>query len=225
MVWDDGIRLPLPLPGRFQVFQGLFEQGQVRSHPHQLLLGGFRLSFDLREHGTSVGQGLLHRTYLRAQLPLLLMQLLAGQVFCPESGGGGRQLLHHLTALFLQIRLIADQSSMQFLAAALVLGEASLVLPLPRSPMLGSFVGLALRHFRCLLLGLRQCRALGPAIHDEQDEDQRPHRAEQHRQEGEGRDVQTLATASHAALPVVPRGGPNGSTPSGPTTPARAVSR
>ena len=43
-------------------------------------------------------------------------------------------------------------------------------------------------------------------IHDEQHEDERSHRAEQHRQEREGRDFQMFARSSHAAFPLGARG-------------------
>ena len=39
-------------------------------------------------------------------------------------------------------------------------------------------------------------------IHDEQHEDERTHRTEQHSQEREGRDFQLLSPSSHAAFPV-----------------------
>jgi hypothetical protein len=42
---------------------------------------------------------------------------------------------------------------------------------------------------------------MGLAIHDQQDQDQRPHRAQQHGQEGERRNLQLVPASSHAAFP------------------------
>ncbi len=48
---------------------------------------------------------------------------------------------------------------------------------------------------------------VGLAIHDQQNQDQRAHRAQQYGQEGKRRNLQLVPASSHAAFPELSRGG------------------
>jgi len=162
------------------------------------LLLGFGDGFLVRFQGLLGGD----KVFLRC---LQLIFLLQGTcLFSLQLGGGGRELVARLPNLAGHLFLLQSQEGVQLLASLFplrlaLLGQAFLV-GLLAEALLVATVRLGL-HLGEVVLGLEHGDDLGTAIQHQQQEDQRPHRAEQHRKEGEGGNLQVAPPPSHAAAP------------------------
>jgi hypothetical protein len=201
MIRHHGKRLLFALLRRFQVFEHLFHLQQIESHAPQRLARFHRLIFSLLGIGAQRPQELLFGFEPAALILCLAAKLGAGVLLVVQAGGDSLQLFTDFAHLQLQLDLFARQLFVQgvslflpFLARLLFsLLDLGLACRFVLRTLLSQLGRLALRSGLCGLVGL--------AIHDQKDQDQRPHRAQQHGQEGERRDLQLVPASSHAVFP------------------------
>jgi hypothetical protein len=194
-------RLLLALPRRFQVFEHLLHLQQIESHAPQRLIRFLRLTFVLFGAGAKCSQELLLGLEPAALVLGLAAQLRGGVLLVVQTGGDSLQFFADFSHLQLHLNLFAGQFFMQSVAFLLPLFAGLFFEPFALGLMgrfvsrtvLGQLGGFALRSGLGGLMGL--------AIHNQQDQDQRSHRAQQHGQEGERRNLQFVPASSHAAFP------------------------
>lgn len=187
LVGHQGIGLPLALTGRFQIGQGAFELGQGGGQPRQLCPRSLAHLGGLGGIGLIGGDGgLLLLQAGRFRLQSIAQLLDAGLLRLHVLVGGlgaaldGPDLGHELLGFIKELHV-------QGLAPALQLSGA-----------LGHGLGI-LGGQAGGLQRLGPGHRFGPAIDHQQQQDQRAHGAEQHREEWEGGHLQLLPALSHAA--------------------------
>jgi hypothetical protein len=192
-VGNQRIGLLLPLPGRLEIGQRSFQRVEAGRHAYQGCPRrlGLLVLF--------VGDGLLggDRLHSFIQTGLFGVKLAAQRLHVFLSGAdsclGGAGLLSECGDLRLDLTDFVFELRVQALTAALPLR-------LPGRHALNVLV----HQLGQFLLGLGARNGLGPAIDDQQHQDQRPHRAQEHGQEGERGNLENVAPASHAAIPGLP---------------------
>jgi hypothetical protein len=194
-------RLLLALPGSFQVFQRLFHLQQVERHAPQRLAGLFRLVGGLFGARAQRPQQLFFGLEPAALVLHFAAQLGARVLFVVQAGGDLLELFADFSHLQLYLDLLTCQLIVQNLAFPLP-GRACLLL---KSFAFGLLGGCPARMFLSQPGGFTLCSGLGGLmglpVHDQQDQNQRPHSAQQYGQEGECRDLQLVPASSHAAFP------------------------
>jgi hypothetical protein len=194
-------RVLLALPRCPEILQRLFHLQQVGGHALQRLVRVLRLGGGLIGSAAQRGQCLLSSLDLAALILNSVSQLRTGVLFIAQAGGDLAELFAHLPHLQLQFDLLPGQPGVQCIALLLPGGARLSLLLLEVSPpgflTLRTLLGLPCRFALRPRLGRLVCLP----VHDEQDQDQRPHGAEQHGQEGERRNLQLVPASSHAAFP------------------------
>jgi hypothetical protein len=224
VIGHHGKGVLLFLAGRLEVFQRLLHLQQIERHAPERLARLLRLRLGLAGSRAQRCQQAFFGLEPAVLTLDLVTQIRAGILLVAQAGGDLAEFFAHRPHLNGQLHLLLRQFRMQRLPFLFV-GRFHLLSLLFRFRPAG---GLGLRTF----LG-QPCRfaqrpglggLVGLAVHHEQDEDQRPHGAEQHGQEGERRDLQLVPTCSHAAFPGCMRGW-GGAADGGKPPAARAVSR
>ena len=201
VVGHHGIGVFFPLPRLFKVRQVLFQPGQGGGHLFQFFAQRFRtggLGGLLRPDGRQ-------RPFLFARFGVLGLDLLLYRrlvvLLRPKAFDGAGQLIAYKPDLFLYIRFLARQPRVGGLTTPLPGGLG--LLPLPLESGMAGF-RLAAGFLDGAAGGLRRAEAggvVGAPVHDQQHQQQRPHRAQEHGQEGERGYLQFVASGPHAAFP------------------------
>ncbi len=207
IVGHHGIGVFFPLARLFEVRQVLFQAGQGGGHLLQLFARRFRpggLGGRLRPDARQ-------RPFLFPHLGVFGLDLLFYRrlviLLRPQAFGGAGQLVADEPDLLLRVRFLAGQSRVGGLAVPLSGVPGLLPLPLESgvagfrltAGLLGGAAG-----------GLRRAEAggvVGAPVHHQQHQQQRPHRAQEHGQEGERGYLQFVASGPHAAFPSRGAGG------------------
>jgi hypothetical protein len=196
LVGDQGVGVLLALAGGLQLGQGAFDLVQVLGQPGQVGTGGGRLLGPVRGNSPPPGDVRLLLREIGRLGPKAGVQRVGAAVAVLHLGGQGPGPIRGRAELRPQRLVLLHDPGVQGLPPPLPFGLAG-----------GDELGV-------LVLGLDQCvqglgprHRLGPAVDDEQEQDQRSHGAEQHRQERERRDLQDLPAAPHAAAPLSDAGG------------------
>ncbi len=191
--------MPFIGPRRLEFRQLQFQLGHLGDG------GGYR---GLRRLGLLDGTG--HRGILVALQRLFLFDdadatgfyLLAQirQAFLRQTDGFGGfgQPQGQQANLILQLLFIADQLVVQSFSLSFPFRLGLVLAPLDRGLTFLALVVFFLGDARDLLLCLLPSSEFRLPIHDEQHEDERTHRAEQHRQERKSRDFKMFAASSHS---------------------------
>jgi hypothetical protein len=195
-VGDQRVCVLLPLPGGLEIGQGALDLVQVLGQPGQV---GARDCHLLRAlcHGRSPPVDLrllFHQAGLLGLEPGAQVVRARAFLFDFDTHAPGPVL--NGSHLGLECISFLHNLGVEGQPAALPFG-------LPGSGELG-VLGLGLHH-RLERLGSRH--GLGPAVDDKQEQDQRSHGAQEHRQKRERRDLQYLPAAPHAAASLSVAGG------------------
>jgi hypothetical protein len=185
-IGDQGVGLLLAVLESKQAAQGSFKLIEVLCQPGQLLL---RFLFLLR--GPREGAAPLRDIIaLLIEIgPLLgdgLSELLRLRLLILEPAGSGSLFTENLRQLRFELLILLGQDIMQLLA-----------LLLPCFLVDRSEPGLMQMSLARLVHRLGPCGNLRPPIDDQQQQNQRPHGAEQHRQKGKRVDPDSLSPTFH----------------------------
>ena len=185
----------------FEVRQVLFQPGQGGGHLRQLIARRFRPG----GLGGLLRPDARQRPFLFPRLGVLGLDLLFYRrlvvLLRPEAFGGAGQLVADESDLLLHVRFLARKPRVGGLAAPLPGGLG--LQPLPLESGMAGF-RLPAGFLDGAAGGLRRAEAggvVGAPVHDQQHQQQRPHRAQEHGQEGEGGYLEFVASGPHAAFP------------------------
>jgi hypothetical protein len=187
----------LALPRGVQVFQRLFHPQQIDGHAVQRLARLLRLIGGLRGAGAQRQQQLLFGVEPAAFVLHFAAQLGAGVLLVVQPSGNVLKLIADFSHLQLHLDLFGAEFVVQGRAFLLQSVACLLSLPLSFGLSLRSLLGQPFR----LALRSELGGSVSLAIHDQQDQDQRSHGAEQNGQEGKRRNLQFVSASFHAAFP------------------------
>jgi len=178
-------RLLLAFSSGFQVFQRLFHLQQIEGHPPQRLIRLLRLAGGLFGARAQRSQELLFLAKPVALALYFMAQLGAGVLLVVQASGDLLKLLADFSHLQLHLDLFACQLVVQGVAFLLP-GRACLLLKAFALGLLsGRTVGALLGHSGRLAPRSGLGGLVGFAVHDQQHQNQRSHRTQQHGKEGE----------------------------------------
>jgi hypothetical protein len=188
-IGNQGIRLLLALPQGLQIGQGPFHLVQVCGHPSHLCLGSF-CKLGLLRYSAAPGHELCFTLCHPVAFALqALLQFAVTDLGSRRFDRGGFHLAANRLYLSERFLVLLLEQGVQGLAAFFPFGLAAGACVL----VLGGQAG---RRLFCLEAG----HHFGAAVDHQQQQDQRPHGAQEHRQEGERRNLQPLPPPFHDAL-------------------------
>jgi hypothetical protein len=188
-----------------QFLQRRFQFRQVRRHPRALLLRCRQLLGRDGHPSAGVGQRPLLLADQIEVVGRLFFELLQPLLLGPQFARRRGQPRLDEPELAVQRLFLSAEAGMQRIRFLLPLPPRFLVslLPLrqPRQLCQARLLGPVLPALPGGLLRLGPRRQFGALVDDEEHQQQRAHRAQQDGQEREGRDLQFMASPSHAAFP------------------------